>query len=165
MVTPWVLADARGSRCWVRVGVTSASLHEGIKRVFVAVVPAGRRFPVGCALGRVGCGFPGFRLSAGSRWASWWRLSRCAWVNVMRRGRGGGGTRATRGLRPVGGWWGEAGGMLGARHWFVRSRTRLASVWCLVASGCRHVWRAGTLVFWLVRPPARYFRVGWSPGG
>ena len=55
--------------------------------------------------------------------------------------------------------------MLGVQHWFIRSRTTLASVRCLVVSACRHVRRAGTLVFRLVRPPARYLREGWSPGG
>ena len=155
MVASWLRADTQIRRCFVRSGVTPAGLHEGIKRVFVAVVPAWRRFPVGCALGRVGVSFPGFGLHAGSRWAPWWRLPRRACVDVMRRGREEGGVRATRGLRPVGSWWGEAGGMLGVRHWFVRSRTRLASVWCLVASACRYFRWAGTLAFWLVRPPAR----------
>ena len=43
--------------------------------------------------------------------------------------------------------------MLGVRHWFVRSCTRLASVRCLVVSACRHVRWPGTLVFLLVCPP------------
>ena len=92
-------------------------------------------------------------------------VPRRACVAVMRWGREEGGVRATRGLRPVGGWWGEAGGMLDVRHRFARSRTRLASVRCFVASACRHVRRAGTLVLWLVRPSVRYLHLRWSPGG
>ena len=56
----WLRADTRGRRRWDRGGVTHAGLYEGIEGVFVAVVSTGRRFPVSCALGRVGCGFPGF---------------------------------------------------------------------------------------------------------
>ena len=60
MVASLLWADAWcGVVRWDRVGVTHAGLHEGIERVFVAVVFAGRRFPAGRALRRVGCGFPG----------------------------------------------------------------------------------------------------------
>ena len=68
MVTLWLRVAARGSRYRIRVGVTPAGLNEGIERVFVAVVPSGRRFPVGC-----GC--PGFGLRVGSMWSLWWCLS------------------------------------------------------------------------------------------
>ena len=80
-------------------------------------------------------------------------------------------TKRVASARPAGcaqwavGGGGGGGGMLGVRHSFVRSRTRLASFRCLVASACRHVRRAGTRLFRLVRPPARYLCVGWSPGG
>ena len=57
---------------WLRGG--SAGLHEGVERVSVAVVPAGRCSPVGCALGHVGCGCPAFGLRVGSRRALRWRL-------------------------------------------------------------------------------------------
>ena len=67
MVASWLQVAARGSRCRVCVGVTPTGLYEGIERVFVAVVPAGRRFSVGCALGRVQCGCPGFGLRVGPR--------------------------------------------------------------------------------------------------
>ena len=40
MVALWLRADARGSWSLVRVEVNPAGLHEGIERVFVAVVPA-----------------------------------------------------------------------------------------------------------------------------
>ena len=46
-------AAARGIRRRVRAEVTHAGFHEDIERVLVAVLPAGRRFPVGCALGLV----------------------------------------------------------------------------------------------------------------
>ena len=65
MVVSWLLMAARGSRCWVRVGDTPAGLHEGVERVFVTVVPAGRCSPVGCALWHVGCGCPGLWTSRG----------------------------------------------------------------------------------------------------
>ena len=55
MAASWLWVAARGSLCRARVGVTPAGLHEGIERVYVAVLPAGRRFFVGCALGHVGC--------------------------------------------------------------------------------------------------------------
>ena len=121
MVALWLRMAARSSRCWVRVGVTPAGLHEGIERVFVAVVPAGRRSPVGCAFGHVQCGCPGFGLRTGSRSAPWWRLPgrgvpRLACVAAMCWGRGWGGACMTRGLRLVGGLWAEPGGMLGVRH-------------------------------------------------
>ena len=170
MAALWLRVAAQGSRCRVRVGVTPAGLHEGIERVFVAVVSAGQCLPVGCPLRRVGCGCRVFGLRVGSSWALWWpsparSVPRCACVPIMRWGGEGGGLNATHGLRPVGGWWGEAGGMLGVGHRFARSRTRLASVRCLVASACPHVCRAGTLVLWLVRPSVRHLRLGSSPGG
>ena len=59
MVASWLWAHARARRRWDRVKVTHAGLHEGIERVFVAVVSAGQRYPAGRVLGRVGCGFPG----------------------------------------------------------------------------------------------------------
>ena len=175
MVASWLRMAARCSRCWVPVGVTPAGLHDGIERVFIAVLPAGRRSPVSCAFGHVGCGCRGVGLRVGSGWAPWWRLPRhgvprIACVAAMCWGRGWGGAHVTRGLRFVGGLCGEAGGILGVWHRCPRSSTRLASVRCLVASACRHVRRAmgrraGTRVFWLARPPARYHRSGWSPGG
>ena len=171
----WLRMAAPGSQCWVLVGVTPARLHEGIGRVFVAVVPTGRQYPVGCAFWHVGCVCPGFELRAGSRWAPWWCLPGCSvprliCVVAMCRGRGWGGARVTRGLRLVGGRGRGGGGMLGVRHRYPRSRTRLASVRYLVASACRHVrrairWRTDTLLFWLARPAARYLRSGWSLGG
>ena len=58
----------------------------------------------------------------------------------------------------------------GVRHWSPRSRTRLASVRCLVASACRHVRRAigrrpGTLVIWLARSPLGIFARGGPRAG
>ena len=74
----------------------------------------------------------------------------------------------TRGLCPVGGWWGGVGGMYGARRRSPRSGTRLASVRCLAAFACRHVWRVigwrrGVLVAQLARHHAIYLRSAWSP--
>ena len=76
-----------------------------------------------------------------------------ACVGAVCWGRGLGGARVTRCLRPVGGWSGEAGGMLGVWRQSLRSRTVLAGVRCPAASVCRHVRRAigrhaGLLVFW-----------------
>ena len=135
MVVSWLQVAARGSRRCVRVGGTPAG------------VSARRRSPVGRALGHVGCGCPGFRLRVGSRWALCRCLSRCgvprrACIAAVCWGRGWGGARVTRGLRPVGGWWGEAGGVFGVWRWFPKSRTGPDRVRCLAASACRHVRRA-----------------------
>ena len=66
MVALWLQVAARGSPRWVCLGGIPAGLHEGVKRVFAAGVSAGRLPPVGCALGRVGCGYPGFVLRVAS---------------------------------------------------------------------------------------------------
>ena len=49
MVASLLRADALCRRRWDRVGVTHAGLHEGIERVFIAVVSAWRCFPAGRA--------------------------------------------------------------------------------------------------------------------
>ena len=69
MVPSWLRVATRGSWCCVSVWVTPAVLHEGIKRDFVAFVPAVQHSFFGCAFGHVRCGCPGFGLCVGSRWA------------------------------------------------------------------------------------------------
>ena len=54
MVTSWLRVAARGSRRWVCLGVALAGRHEGVKKVVVAGVFAGRRAPVGSAFGACG---------------------------------------------------------------------------------------------------------------
>ena len=41
MVASWLRVNTWRRRCWDRVGVTHAGLHEGIERVVIAVVSAG----------------------------------------------------------------------------------------------------------------------------
>ena len=125
-------------------------------------------------LGMSGVVAPGFRLRVGSSLAPSRCLRGCrvplrACVAAVWWGRGWGGARMTRGLRPVGGLMGEAGCMVGVWRRSPGSRTGLAGVPCLAASACRHVRRAigrhaGVLVFRLARCPARYLRSGGVPG-
>ena len=144
MVVSWLWVAARGNGRWVRVVGTPAGIPEGVERVFVAGVSAGRRSIVGRALEHVGCGCPGLRLRVGSRWAPCRRLPGCgvprrACVAAVCWGCGWGGARVSRGVHPVGGWSGEAGEMLGVWRRSPRSRTGLAGVRCLAASACHHV--------------------------
>ena len=96
-----------------------------MERVFTAVVPAGRRFPVGCALRRVACSFPGLRTLRGSQVGAVVAPppARLRWRDAPGSLRGW----RPRDPRVAPHGWGEAGVMLGVWHWFFRLRSSLSS--------------------------------------
>ena len=135
MVASWLLVAAWGSRRCVGWGVAPAGRHEGVERLIIAGVSAGRRPLVGCALGCVGGCCPGVGLGPGLRLVLGkclpgrcvpWRAraaavcSSCGWSGAC----------MTRGPRLMGRRWGRVGCMPGARRLSPRYRVGQCPVPC-----------------------------------